>query len=51
VPFGEILAETVAQIVMEAGGEVIHRRYGWQGCVLTVAMVIAVIAMMIWTAS
>ena len=48
MPLGEFIAETVAQGVMEVGGEAIKRRYGWRGCLAAIVMTIAVAALAIW---
>lgn len=45
---GEIVVEAAGQVAMEAGGETIHKRFGWKGCVLAVVIVVALVALAIW---
>ena len=48
MPIGDVVGEIVGQLAMQAGGEVIHRKFGWKGCVVAIAFVIGAIALVIW---
>ena len=48
MPLGQIIAEAVAQLAMEAGGEAIKHRFGWKGCVAALLVVIAIVAVAWW---
>ncbi len=51
MPVGELIAQAVAQAVMEGGGEVIRQRFGKRGCALIVGSAISVIALAVWLLS
>ena len=42
MPLGQIIAQAVAQIVMEGGSEAIKSRYGLKGCLVALAIVVAI---------
>ena len=48
MPLGQFLVETVGQLVaqatMEIGGEAIHGKFGWKGCLFTIVLVNSAIA-------
>ena len=52
MPLGQFIVESVidlgGQLAMEMGGEAIHKRYGWKGCVVAVCIIVAIIAVVIW---
>ena len=47
MPIGQIIGELVAQTIMEAGGEVIHKKFGWKGCLTAIAIIVGMIASVI----
>lgn len=51
MPIGEVVGDIVGQLAMEAGGNAIHGRFGWKGCVVAFLMVVASIAALIWLVS
>jgi len=51
MPIGDVVGEVAAQLAMEAGGNAIHRRFGWKVCVAAVLIVVAAIAALIWLVS
>ena len=48
MPIGEVVSEIVGQLVMEAGGNAIHRKLGWIGCVAVIAAIVCIVALVIW---
>ena len=48
MPIGDVVGEIVGQLVMEAGGEAIQRKFGWVGCVTVMALIIGGIALLFW---
>jgi hypothetical protein len=46
---GEIL-ETVLQLLIEGGAELIHRRYRTLGCLVTIGGIALVVVLVIWVA-
>ena len=45
---GEVVGEVVVRVAMEAGGETVHRRYGWKGCLALSLVTAGVIAGLIY---
>jgi hypothetical protein len=44
---GELAVE-VAKVAGEAAGDTIHRRFGWIGCVISLLLVAAIIAALVY---
>lgn len=44
---GEIL-EIVGQLLFEGGADLIHRRYGALGCMVTLGVIALLVALLIW---
>jgi hypothetical protein len=48
LPLGAFIAEVAAQATIQLGGEGIAERYGWKGCVATIAIIAVLVALAFW---